>query len=84
MFIRHPRVGEYAIAFITGQTTLRTADGNTEQLTVVYVPTNHVYVGDIFLLGDKDIIRNDLTVREGIEIVVSVGMACPPVVVQSK
>lgn len=36
-----------------------------------------MYVGDIFLLEDKDIIRNNLTVREGIEIVVSVGMAVP-------
>lgn len=37
-----------------------------------------VYVGDIFLLEDKDIIRNNLTVREGIEVIVSVGMAVPP------
>ena len=37
-----------------------------------------MYVGDIFLLGAEDIIRNNLSVREGIEIVVSVGMALPP------
>jgi uncharacterized membrane protein len=37
-----------------------------------------VYVGDIFLLDDRDIIRTNLTVREGLEIVVSVGMALPP------
>lgn len=81
VIIRHPRKGEYAFGFITGSTTLQTADGELE-LFCVYVPTNHVYVGDIFLLGDKDIIRNTLSVREGIEIVVSVGMAVPPRIMQ--
>ena len=43
-----------------------------------------VYVGDIFLLEDKDIIRNNLSVTEGIEIVVSVGMAVPPRIVSDR
>ncbi|GAB4822515.1 hypothetical protein N2152v2_009561 [Parachlorella kessleri] len=83
VIIRHPRVGEYAFGFITGQTILQTDDGELE-LFSVYVPTNHVYVGDIFLLGEKDIIRSTLSVREGIEIVVSVGMAVPPRILQVK
>ncbi|KDD76206.1 hypothetical protein H632_c315p1 [Helicosporidium sp. ATCC 50920] len=78
VIIRHPRNGEFAFAFITGQTVLSTPDEGDLELFVVYVPTNHVYVGDIFLLSAKDIIRNNLSVREGIEIVVSVGMALPP------
>ena len=40
VLIKHPRNGEFAFAFITGQTTLVTAEGDTE-LFVVYVPTNH-------------------------------------------
>ena len=43
----------------------------------VYVPTNHVYVGDTFMLGDKDILRTNLTVSEGLEVVISCGMASP-------
>ncbi len=43
------------------------------KLYSVYVPTNHVYVGDIFLLASEDIIKPHLSVREGLEIVVSVG-----------
>lgn len=134
--IRHPRVGEYAFGFITGQTVLETDQGQT-QLYSIYVPTNHgmlgldvdfvvfarmqsskhrpiyqlisillplpllsedtlgdtnlnfhsyhvVYVGDIFLLEDKDIIRNNLSVREGIEVVVSVGMAVPQRIMANK
>lgn len=77
VLIRHPRQGEYALAFITGSTFISTDDGGI-QLYTVYVPTNHVYVGDVFLLEEKDVIRVKLSVREGIEIVVSVGMAVPP------
>ena len=36
------------------------------ELFSVYVPTNHVYVGDIFLLGKADIIKTNLSVREGL------------------
>lgn len=37
-----------------------------EELCCVYVPTNHLYLGDIFLISSKDIIRPNLSVREGI------------------
>ena len=37
-----------------------------EELFSVYVPTNHIYVGDIFLLGKEDIIHTSLSVREGL------------------
>lgn len=36
------------------------------RLTAVYIPTNHVYVGDIYLLDERDIIHTNLTVREGL------------------
>lgn len=76
VLIRHPRQGEFAIAFITGRTTLQTHEGAL-RLNSVYVPTNHVYVGDIFLLEDKDCLRTSMSVREGLETVVSVGTALP-------
>ena len=37
-----------------------------EELCCVYVPTNHLYIGDIFLINSKDVIRPNLSVREGI------------------
>jgi len=76
VLIKHPRNGEYAFGFITGETWIHTNAGQL-QLNSVYVPTNHVYVGDIFMLADKDILRPNLTVREGLEIVISCGMALP-------
>ncbi|KAL0378119.1 UNVERIFIED_CONTAM: protein LIKE COV 3 [Sesamum radiatum] len=63
--IRHPRIGEYAFGFITSTIILRKSSGS-EELCCVYVPTNHLYLGDIFLINSKDIMRPNLSVREGI------------------
>jgi uncharacterized membrane protein len=77
--IRHPRVGEYAFGFITSTLVLQN-DVGEEELCSIYVPTNHLYIGDIFLVNSKDVIRPNLSVREGIEIVVSGGMSMPQVI----
>nr|KJB64923.1 hypothetical protein B456_010G072300 [Gossypium raimondii] len=63
--IRHPRIGEYAFGFITSSVTLQSYTGE-EELCCVYVPTNHLYIGDIFLINTNDVIRPNLSVREGI------------------
>ena len=88
--VRHPRKGEYAFGFITGEVSLEDAppeqlrgtrtEGGRAALCTVYVPTNHVYVGDVFLLSPDDIIRTNISVSEGLEIVVSMGMSCPDVI----
>ncbi|CAI5459319.1 unnamed protein product [Closterium sp. Yama58-4] len=78
--LRHPRIGEYAFGFITSNVTLQLESGVQEELVSVYVPTNHVYIGDTFLVPESDIIRPNLSVREGLEIVVSGGMSMPKVI----
>ncbi|CAA7404468.1 unnamed protein product [Spirodela intermedia] len=77
--IRHPRAGEYAFGFITSSVILQTDKGD-EELCSVYVPTNHVYIGDIFLVNSAEIIRPNLSIREGIEIIVSGGMTMPQLI----
>ncbi|KAK1641663.1 hypothetical protein QYE76_059468 [Lolium multiflorum] len=79
VIIRHPRIGEYALGFITSTVTLRSVNGDQE-LTCVYVPTNHLYLGDIFLMSRADVIIPDLSVREAIEIVLSGGMTVPQII----
>ncbi|KAI4313674.1 hypothetical protein L6164_026633 [Bauhinia variegata] len=76
--IRHPRVGEYAIGFITSTVMLQRST-DEEELCCVYVPTNHLYLGDIFLISSNDVLRPNLSVREGIEIVISGGMSIPQI-----
>ncbi|KAF3323784.1 Protein LIKE COV 3 [Carex littledalei] len=79
VIVRHPRIGEYAFGFITSTIILRTRNGE-EELYSVYLPTNHLYLGDIFLMSSNDVIRPDLTVREAIEIVLSGGMSIPQII----
>ncbi|KAJ7952988.1 protein LIKE COV 1-like [Quillaja saponaria] len=38
-----------------------------------------LYIGDIILISSRDIIRPNLSVREGIEIVISGGMSIPQI-----
>ncbi|XP_047332713.1 protein LIKE COV 3-like [Impatiens glandulifera] len=76
--IKHPRIGEYAFGFITSTVILHKSSG-AEELCCVYVPTNHLYLGDILLVNSKDVMRPDLSVREGIEIVISGGLSIPQV-----
>ncbi|KAF5180274.1 hypothetical protein FRX31_030129 [Thalictrum thalictroides] len=76
--IRHPRIGEYAFGFITSTVILQRSAGE-EELCCVYIPSNHLYIGDVFLVNSNDILRPNLSVREGIEIVISGGMSIPQV-----
>jgi len=64
VIIRHPRIGEYALGFITSTVALR----GDQDLACVYVPTNNLYLGDIFLMSRADVIIPDLSVREAIGI----------------
>lgn len=77
--IRHPRIGEYAFGFITSSTVILRQTTGEEELCCVYVPSNHLYIGDIFLISSKDILRPNLSVREGIEIVISGGLSIPQI-----
>ncbi|PON83539.1 hypothetical protein TorRG33x02_206940 [Trema orientale] len=52
-------------------------DNEDEELCSVFIPTNHLYIGDIILINSKEIIRPNLSIREGIEIIVSGGMTMP-------
>ncbi|XP_015890154.4 protein LIKE COV 1 isoform X1 [Ziziphus jujuba] len=74
--LRHPRIGEYALGFITSSVILEMASG-AEELCCVYVPTNHIYAGDVFLISSKDIMKPNLSVPEGIEIFMSGGISIP-------
>ncbi|KAL6216140.1 hypothetical protein ACLB2K_009366 [Fragaria x ananassa] len=76
VIIRHPRIGEYVLGFITN-TVMLNRGSIGEELCCVYIPTNHLYLGDIVLISPKDVLRLNLSVREGIEIVISGGMSIP-------
>ena len=74
--------GAYSFGFLTGEVALQRISGETEPLVAVYVPTNHLYLGDIVLVRPEAIIRTRLTIPQGIQIVLSGGISIPQVLRQ--
>lgn len=77
VIVEYPRPGTYAFGFLTDQSTLETGPGEEAHLVAVYVPTNHLYLGETVLLPRRDVIFPDLTVEEGVRIVLSGGSLLP-------
>jgi uncharacterized membrane protein len=77
--VQNREKGTYCFGFLTGTVGVHRASGETEALLAVYVPTNHLYLGDILLARREDIIRTRLTVPQGIQIILSGGISIPQV-----
>ena len=67
------------LGFLTREFTVDYNDGRGPQaLVAVYVPTNHLYLGDIFVYRPEEIAFPDITVEQGLRIFLTGGMALPP------
>ncbi|HVC18979.1 MAG TPA: DUF502 domain-containing protein [Vicinamibacterales bacterium] len=66
-----------ALGFLTKEFTIERGPGGPEALIAVYVPTNHLYLGDIVICRRDQATFPDLTVQEGIRIFLTGGMALP-------
>ena len=62
------------LGFLTKEFTLEDR-GDTEELVAVYVPTNHIYFGDIHIYPRTVVDFPDLTVQEGVQVFLTGGMA---------
>jgi uncharacterized membrane protein len=67
----------YALGFLTKEFSLDRGRG-PEVLLAVYVPTNHLYLGDILICERDRAVFPDISVEEGIRIFLTGGMALPP------
>lgn len=66
------------LGFLTREFTVVYQDGRGEQpFVAVYVPTNHLYLGDIFVFRPDEIAFPDITVEQGIRIFLTGGNALP-------
>jgi uncharacterized membrane protein len=75
VIVEHPRDGAYSYGFLTGD--IRIEGTKPDVLQSVYVPTNHLYLGDIVLVPPDAIMPTGLTVEDGIRIILSAGTAAP-------
>lgn len=67
----------FVLGFLTREFTAE-CDGQVRSLAAVYVPTNHLYLGDIAVCPRDALIYPALSVEEGIRIFLTGGMALPP------
>jgi uncharacterized membrane protein len=64
------------LGFLTKEFTLDRGRG-VEPFVAVYVPTNHLYLGDVVVFPREHVAFPDLSVEEGIRIFLTGGMALP-------
>jgi uncharacterized membrane protein len=67
----------FVLGFLTREFTIDRGRG-PESLMAVYVPTNHLYLGDIVIVERSRATFPDISVEDGIRIFLTGGMALPP------
>ena len=67
----------YTLGFLTREFTVDRGKGPVA-LLAVYVPTNHLYLGDVVICERDRATFPDITVEDGIRIFLTGGMALPP------
>ncbi|MDR1988737.1 MAG: DUF502 domain-containing protein [Acidobacteriaceae bacterium] len=74
---------QYSLGFLTKEFTVERGQG-PQPFVAVYVPTNHLYLGDIVIIEQERVIFPDITVEEGLRIFLTGGMALPDGVRESR
>ncbi|GBD98997.1 hypothetical protein BMS3Abin07_01028 [bacterium BMS3Abin07] len=78
VIVEYPRKGAYAFGFLTKACSMkRSPDDEEFCLKAVYIPTNNLYLGDIVLFKEDEVIDTALSIEEGIRIFLSGGIALP-------
>ena len=77
VMVEDVRRGGYVLGFLTREFTIDRGRG-PEALLAVYVPTNHLYLGDIVVCERERVSYPDISVEDGIRIFLTGGMALPP------
>jgi uncharacterized membrane protein len=75
VFIKDPSRG-YVLGFLTKEFTIERGHG-PELLLAVYVPTNHLYLGDVVLCPIDRAVFPEMTIQEGVRVFLTGGMALP-------
>ena len=63
------------LGFLTKEFSLERGPRTVEHLMAVYVPTNHIYFGDIHIYPSSVVTFPDITVQEGVQVFLTGGMA---------
>ncbi len=76
VLVEYPKGGTLAVGFLTSEVTLK-GMAQPQRLVSVYLPTNNLYLGNVALFKEEDLIVTDFTIEEGLKIVLSGGTTFP-------
>jgi uncharacterized membrane protein len=82
VIVEYPRPGSYAFGFLTKECVIRSSEMEMP-LKAVYIPTNNLYLGEIVLFAETNVIYTDISIEEGIRIILSGGISAPSMIVES-
>jgi uncharacterized membrane protein len=78
VLVEYPRKGTYALGFITGQCKGEVQDRTSAELINVFIPTTpNPTSGMLILVPNEEIIYLDMSVEEGLKLIVSAGIVVP-------
>lgn len=77
VLIEYPRPHVYSMGFVTNELTLDRDGHHAQKLVCVYVPTNHMYIGDFVLVPQDQVLPTQLNQQEGVQAAISAGAALP-------
>jgi uncharacterized membrane protein len=66
----------FVLGFLTKEFSVESA-GKVEPLVAIFVPTNHLYLGDIVICPREDAFFPDISVEQGIRVFLTGGMTLP-------
>ncbi|MBD3618345.1 MAG: DUF502 domain-containing protein [Chromatiales bacterium] len=79
LMVEYPRRGLWTLAFQTGSGTEEVHDKAGHRLVTVFVPTTpNPTSGFIILVPEEDIIELDMSVEDGLKLIMSLGVVAPP------
>ncbi len=78
VMIEYPRKNSWVIGFLTGRSKGEVQQKTADDTVNIFVPTTpNPTSGFLLFVPEKDVIRMDMTVEEGIKLVVSAGIVTP-------
>ena len=72
LLVEYPKEGSYALGFRT-----MTVEEGGRRLAVVYVPTNHLYLGEVLFVPEEKVVRLAMSIEQAVRLLVSAGIAAP-------
>ncbi|MBI4715681.1 MAG: DUF502 domain-containing protein [Nitrospirae bacterium] len=80
VLVEQPENNSLSAGFLTGEFSLIQQDGKPRDLAVVYVPSNHLYLGTIQIVDRPRIIKTSMTIQDGVAFTLSAGASSKGIV----